>query len=77
MGDQLVYVKELALAMGELGHEMDVVTRRTIGSDWPTCVVKFAPEVARLELGVESHVERMIVRREIDGRVDAAVEQKA
>ena len=34
-GGQLVYVKELALAMGELGHEVDIVTRRIEDPDWP------------------------------------------
>jgi sucrose-phosphate synthase len=34
-GGQLVYVKELALAMGNLGHKVDIVTRRIIDSDWP------------------------------------------
>ncbi|HJQ27864.1 MAG TPA: PfkB family carbohydrate kinase [Rubrobacter sp.] len=34
-GGQLVYVKELALAMGKLGHKVDIVTRRIIDPDWP------------------------------------------
>ena len=34
-GGQLVYVKELALAMGNLGHRVDIVTRRVIDPDWP------------------------------------------
>ncbi len=34
-GGQLVYVKELALAMGNLGHEVDIVTRRIDDPDWP------------------------------------------
>ena len=34
-GGQLVYVKELALAMGNLGHKVDIVTRRIIDPDWP------------------------------------------
>jgi sucrose-phosphate synthase len=34
-GGQLVYVKELALAMGNLGHEVDIVTRRIIDPEWP------------------------------------------
>jgi sucrose-phosphate synthase len=34
-GGQLVYVKELALAMGELGHRADIVTRRVVDPDWP------------------------------------------
>lgn len=34
-GGQLVYVKELAIAMAELGHEIDIVTRQIIDPDWP------------------------------------------
>ncbi|HET7478458.1 MAG TPA: PfkB family carbohydrate kinase [Rubrobacteraceae bacterium] len=34
-GGQLVYVKELALAMGNLGHKADIVTRRIKDPDWP------------------------------------------
>lgn len=34
-GGQLVYVKELALAMGSLGHKADIVTRQIIDPDWP------------------------------------------
>jgi len=34
-GGQLVYVKQLALALGELGHRVDILTRRIIDSEWP------------------------------------------
>ena len=34
-GGQLVYVKELALAMGNLGHKADIVTRRIVDPEWP------------------------------------------
>jgi len=34
-GGQLVYVKELALAMAELGHRVDILTRRIVDPDWP------------------------------------------
>ena len=34
-GGQLVYVKELALAMGNLDHKVDIVTRRVIDPNWP------------------------------------------
>lgn len=34
-GGQLVYVRELALALGELGHHADIVTRRIEDPDWP------------------------------------------
>jgi sucrose-phosphate synthase len=34
-GGQLVYVKELALAMGNLGHRVDIVTRLIVDPEWP------------------------------------------
>ncbi|MDY7079899.1 MAG: glycosyltransferase [Chloroflexota bacterium] len=34
-GGQLVYVKELALAVAKLGHRVDVVTRRILDAGWP------------------------------------------
>lgn len=34
-GGQLVYVKELAMAMVEAGHRVDIVTRRIIDAEWP------------------------------------------
>ncbi len=34
-GGQLVYVKELAMAMADMGHKVDIVTRRIEDPDWP------------------------------------------
>jgi len=34
-GGQLVYVKEVALAMVQLGHRVDIVTRRMQDPEWP------------------------------------------
>lgn len=34
-GGQLVYVKELAIAMAEMGHRVDIVTRRIEDPAWP------------------------------------------
>jgi sucrose-phosphate synthase len=34
-GGQLVYVKELSLALGRLGHTVDIFTRRIDDPDWP------------------------------------------
>ncbi len=34
-GGQLVYVKSVALAMGEMGHRVDILTRQIIDPDWP------------------------------------------
>jgi sucrose-phosphate synthase len=34
-GGQLVYVKEVAMAMADAGHSVDIVTRRIIDAEWP------------------------------------------
>lgn len=34
-GGQLVYVKEVALALGRAGHQVDIVTRRVVDPQWP------------------------------------------
>jgi sucrose-phosphate synthase len=34
-GGQLVYVKNVALSLAELGHRVDIVTRRIVDNDWP------------------------------------------
>ncbi len=34
-GGQLVYVKQVALAMAELGHRVDILTRRIVDEAWP------------------------------------------
>ena len=34
-GGQLVYVKELACAMAEQGHRVDIITRRIVDNEWP------------------------------------------
>jgi len=34
-GGQLVYVKQVALALGKLGHKVDILTRQIIDPDWP------------------------------------------
>lgn len=39
------------------------------GHDWPMCV-RFAHEIARLKLGVEGHIERMIERDTIYERLE-------
>jgi sucrose-phosphate synthase len=37
-GGQLVYVKEVALAMAARGHRVDIITRQIIDDDWPEFV---------------------------------------
>jgi len=34
-GGQLVYVKEVASAMANLGHQVDIITRQIIDPEWP------------------------------------------
>ncbi|MDY7039498.1 MAG: glycosyltransferase [Chloroflexota bacterium] len=40
-GGQLVYVKEIALALGRWGHRVDIVTRQIVAPEWP----EFATEL--------------------------------
>ncbi len=53
-GGQLVYVKELALALGQLGHRVDVVTRRMDDAAWP--------EFAAAQDGYAGHPNVRILR---------------
>nr|MBC8331337.1 glycosyltransferase [Anaerolineae bacterium] len=34
-GGQLVYVKEIAIAMAALGHRVDIITRKIVDPQWP------------------------------------------
>ncbi|MBN1487251.1 MAG: glycosyltransferase, partial [Anaerolineae bacterium] len=40
-GGQLVYVKQLAIAMSELGHTVDILTRQIIDPEWPEFSAQF------------------------------------
>jgi sucrose-phosphate synthase len=40
-GGQLVYVKQVALAMAELGHTVDILTRQIIDPEWPEFAEQF------------------------------------
>ncbi|MBC8446809.1 MAG: glycosyltransferase [Chloroflexi bacterium] len=40
-GGQLVYVKQVALAMAELGHGVDILTRQIIDPGWPEFAAPF------------------------------------
>jgi sucrose-phosphate synthase len=53
-GGQLVYVKQLALAMGALGHQVDIVTRQIVDPAWP--------EFAAATDGYPGHPNVRIVR---------------
>jgi len=40
-GGQLVYVKQVALAMGAIGHQVDLLTRQIIDPEWPEFAARF------------------------------------
>ncbi len=40
-GGQLVYVKQVALALGALGHQVDIVTRQIVDPQWPEFAAPF------------------------------------
>jgi sucrose-phosphate synthase len=54
-GGQLVYVKQVALAMAELGHKVDILTRQIVDPEWPEFSEQFdaypnAPNVRIIRL---------------------------
>jgi len=67
-GGQLVYVKQVALAMGELGHQVDILTRKIIDPEWPEFSEKLdtyqdAPNVriVRLPAGPETFLRKELL----------------
>lgn len=67
-GGQLVYVKQVALAMGEMGHTVDILTRQIVDPDWPEFSEKFdaypgAPNVriVRLPAGPETFLRKELL----------------
>jgi sucrose-phosphate synthase len=67
-GGQLVYVKQLSLAMGELGHEVDILTRQIIDPEWPEFSERFdaypgAPNVriVRLPAGPDGFLRKELL----------------
>ncbi len=67
-GGQLVYVKQVALAMGELGHQVDVLTRRIDDPEWPEFSARFdaypdAPNVriVRLQAGPDRFLRKELL----------------
>jgi sucrose-phosphate synthase len=67
-GGQLVYVKQLSLAMGELGHRVDILTRQIIDSEWPEFSEQFdaypgAPNVriVRLPAGPDKFLRKELL----------------
>jgi sucrose-phosphate synthase len=67
-GGQLVYVKQLALAMGEMDHRVDILTRRVIDPEWPEFAEPFdaypgAPNVriVRLPAGPDHFLRKELL----------------
>lgn len=67
-GGQLVYVKQVALAMAELGHTVDILTRQIIDPEWPEFAesVDAYPEssdvrIVRLRAGPERFLRKELL----------------
>jgi sucrose-phosphate synthase len=67
-GGQLVYVKQVALAMAEMGHQVDILTRRILDPEWPEFADRFdaypgAPNVriVRLEAGPKGFLRKELL----------------
>lgn len=67
-GGQLVYVKQVALAIGDMGHRVDILTRQIVDPDWPEFAAPFdaypgAPSVriVRLPAGPEGFLRKELL----------------
>ncbi|MBS1252176.1 MAG: Sucrose synthase [Anaerolineales bacterium] len=67
-GGQLVYVKQVALAMGEMGHKVDILTRQIVDPEWPEFAEPFdtypsAPNVriVRLPAGPDQFLRKELL----------------
>lgn len=67
-GGQLVYVKQVALAMAELGHRVDILTRQIVDAEWPEFAAPFdaypgTPNVriVRLPAGPEGFLRKELL----------------
>ncbi len=67
-GGQLVYVKQVALAMGAVGHQVDILTRQIADPDWPEFAEPFdgypdAPNVriVRLPAGPDEFLRKELL----------------
>ncbi len=67
-GGQLVYVKQVALAMGEMGHSVDILTRQIVDPEWPEFSARFdaypdAPNVriVRLRAGPDQFLRKELL----------------
>ncbi|RKD32738.1 glycosyltransferase [Thermohalobacter berrensis] len=64
-GGQLVYVKEVAIAMAKQGHKVDIITRQIIDDEWPGFEEKFdeyegvdGVRIVRLPFGGEKFLNK-------------------
>ena len=64
-GRQLVYVKEVALALGRMGHQVDILIRRIVN---PECVL-FARKITELKLTTVGPLPSTIDRDQIYARL--------
>lgn len=67
-GGQLVYVKQVALAMAEMGHRVDILTRRIIDPQWPEFASTFdtypgvaGVRIVRLPAGPDSFLRKELL----------------
>jgi len=67
-GGQLVYVKQVALALDDLGHDVDILTRQMVDPEWPEFSQRFdaypgAPRVRviRLPAGPEHFLRKELL----------------
>ena len=80
-GGQLVYVKEIAIAMAQLGHQIDIVTRRMEDPEWPEFSSEieyydgFAnnPRIVRIECGGSKFLPKEKLWPHLDEFVDNLV----
>ena len=64
-GGQLVYVKEVALALGRMGHQVDILIRRIVD---PECIL-FARKIAELKLTTVGPLPSTIDRDQVYARL--------
>ncbi|MDJ0675850.1 MAG: glycosyltransferase [Calothrix sp. MO_167.B42] len=67
-GGQLVYVKQLAMAMAAQGHKIDILTRQIIDPEWPAFADKFDAyphqpniRIIRLPAGPENFLRKELL----------------
>ena len=66
-GGQLVYVKQVALAMGQMGHRVDILTRQIVDPEWPEFAEPFDayPEAPNVRIVRLAAGPRGFLRKEL------------